>query len=99
MAKLILVLWVVQRVSTSGDQRCAAPREVGGTNDVTVSNRVNLVDPLPEWGLPRAAITRLVPLALSELDGVPVSALPRITNGRLFKEEASSDKAACEVSR
>ena len=27
-------------------QRCAAPREVGGANDVTVSNRVNLVDPL-----------------------------------------------------
>ena len=24
------------------------PREVGGTNDVTVSNRVNLVDPLSE---------------------------------------------------
>ena len=23
-----------------------APREVGGTNDVTVSNRVNLVDPM-----------------------------------------------------
>ena len=36
---------VVQRArvstSTSGGQRCAAPREVGGTNDVTVSNRVN----------------------------------------------------------
>ena len=33
--------------STSGGQRCAAraPREVGGTNDVTVSNRVNLVNP------------------------------------------------------
>ena len=45
MAKLILVLWVVQSASTSGGQRCAAPREVGGTNDVTVSNRVNLVDP------------------------------------------------------
>ena len=30
------------------DQRCAAPRKVlvGGTNDVTVSNGVNLVDPL-----------------------------------------------------
>ena len=26
------------------------PREVGGTNDVTVSNRVNLVDPvLQHW--------------------------------------------------
>ena len=37
---------VVQSASTSGGQRCAAPREVGGTNDVTVSNRVNLVDPL-----------------------------------------------------
>ena len=46
MAKLILVLWVVQSASTSGGQRCAAPREVGGTNDVTVSNRVNLVDPV-----------------------------------------------------
>ena len=29
--------------------RCAGPaREVGGTNDVTVSNRVNLVDPAKE---------------------------------------------------
>ena len=46
MAKLILVLWVVQSASTSGGQRCAAPREVGGTNDVTVSNRVNLVNPV-----------------------------------------------------
>ena len=47
MAKLILVLWVVQSASTSGGQRCAAPHEMGGTNDVTVSNRVNLylVDP------------------------------------------------------
>ena len=45
MAKLILVIWVVQSASTSGGQRCAAPRKVGGTNDVTVSNRVNLVDP------------------------------------------------------
>ena len=27
-------------------QRCAAPREVGGANDVTVSNWVNLVDPV-----------------------------------------------------
>ena len=47
MAKLILVLWVVQSTSasTNGGQRCTAPREVGGTNDVTVSNRVNLVDP------------------------------------------------------
>ena len=33
------------KYSTSGGQLCAAPREVGGTNDVTVSNRVNLVDP------------------------------------------------------
>ena len=33
------------KYSTSGGQRCAAPPEVGGTNDVTVSNRVNLVDP------------------------------------------------------
>ena len=50
MAKLILVFWVVQSASTSGGQRCAAPREVGGTNDVTVSNRVNLVDPVrKEW--------------------------------------------------
>ena len=32
--------------SASGGQRCAAPREMGGTNDVTVSNGVNLVDPL-----------------------------------------------------
>ena len=49
MAKLILVLWVYSsecKYSTSGGQRCAAPRKVGGTNDVTVSNRVNLVDPV-----------------------------------------------------
>ena len=39
------MLWVVQSASTSGGQRCAAPREMGGANDVTVSNRVNLVDP------------------------------------------------------
>ena len=37
---------MVQSASTSGGQRCAAPREVGGINDVTVSNRVNLVDPI-----------------------------------------------------
>ena len=43
MAKLILVLWVVQSASTSGGQRCAAPREMGGTNDVTVSNIVDLL--------------------------------------------------------
>ena len=51
MAKLILVLWVYIIVKfrvqvLAAGQRCAAPREVGGTNDVTVSNRVNLVDPL-----------------------------------------------------
>ena len=38
--------YIVQSASISGGQRCAAPREVGGTNDVTVSNRVNLVDPI-----------------------------------------------------
>ena len=35
---------MVQSASTN-DAR-AAPREVGGANDVTVSNRVNLVDPV-----------------------------------------------------
>ena len=35
---------MVQSASTN-DAR-AAPREVGGANDVTVSNRVNLVDPI-----------------------------------------------------
>ena len=41
---------MVQSASTSGGQRCAAQREVGGTNDVTVSNRVNLVDPVARLG-------------------------------------------------
>ena len=39
---------MVQSASTSGaagNDALRAPREVGGTNDVTVSNRVNLVDP------------------------------------------------------
>ncbi len=32
-------------------QGCAAPLGVGGSDDVTVSNRVNLVDPLAINGL------------------------------------------------
>ena len=42
------MLWVVQSASTSGAANDALRRvklEGGGTNDVTVSNRVNLVDP------------------------------------------------------
>ena len=37
--------WFRVQVLAAAGQRCAAPHEVGGTNDVTVSNRVNLVDP------------------------------------------------------
>ena len=42
------MLWVVQSASTSGAANDALRRvklEGGGTNDVTVSNRVNLVNP------------------------------------------------------
>ena len=42
--------WFRVQASTIGGQRCTAPREVGGTNDITVSNRVNLVDPFPKSG-------------------------------------------------
>ena len=34
------------QVLAAGNDALRAPREVGGTNDVTVSNRVNLVDPV-----------------------------------------------------
>ena len=34
----------MQVLAAANDALCR-PREVGGTNDVTVSNRVNLVDP------------------------------------------------------
>ena len=33
------------QVLAAANDALRAPREVGGTNDVTVSNRVNLVDP------------------------------------------------------
>ena len=47
MAKLILVLgWFRVQVLAAGSDALRAPHEVGGTNDVTVSNRVNLVDPV-----------------------------------------------------
>ena len=36
----------MQVLAARPTMRCAAPREVGGTNDVTVSNRVNLVHPI-----------------------------------------------------
>ena len=35
------------QVLAAANDALHAPREVGGTNDVTVSNGVNLVDPLP----------------------------------------------------
>ena len=43
LASVVMAVWVVQSASTSGGQRCAAPREVGGTNYVTVSNRVKSI--------------------------------------------------------
>ena len=40
------MLWVVQSASTSGSQRCVVLHEGDGINEVTVSNRENLVDPV-----------------------------------------------------
>ena len=37
------------QVLAAANDALRGPREVGGTNDVTVSNRVNLVDPVPEY--------------------------------------------------
>ena len=34
------------QVLAAANDALRGPREVGGTNDVTVSNRVNLVDPV-----------------------------------------------------
>ena len=34
------------QVLAAANDALRGPREVGGTNDVTVSNRVNLVDPI-----------------------------------------------------
>ena len=47
MTKLIWCYeWFRVQVLAAANDALRAPREVGGTNDVTVSNRVNLVDPL-----------------------------------------------------
>ena len=41
------------QVLAAANDALRAPREVGGTNDVTVSNRVNLVDPVFNFGSAR----------------------------------------------
>ena len=39
------------QILAAANDALRAPREVGGTNDVTVSNRVNLVDPIISKGV------------------------------------------------
>ena len=46
------------QVLAAANDALRGPREVGGTNDVTVSNRVNLVDPVRPRG--NANIRRII---------------------------------------